>query len=76
MYACIDAALQGQLAKEFPDSTGKKITIQLDGYALPEEPVRAFFSAFSGGALLATDYQEALASGEFVASIEFTLDLQ
>jgi hypothetical protein len=71
LYDSIDAALDGQLAKKFPESKGKTIIIQLDGYNLPRADVARFFDRFSTAALSTRDYERALINNPFVAGIAF-----
>jgi len=73
LYACLDAAIDGQLAEQFPDSIGAHVTLQLECYSLPQEQVSSFFEAFSAGALEAPDYKEALRASTFVSSIDFQI---
>lgn len=71
LYGAIDAALDGKLAEQFPESKGKNIVIRLDGYNVPKPEVAQFFDQFSGGVLLTPDYQRALLANQFVESIRF-----
>lgn len=71
LYGCVDAALDGQLAGQFPDSAGKSVVIQLDCYNLPKDEVQAFFAAFAKGVLSIADYRIALAESQFVKGIAF-----
>jgi hypothetical protein len=73
-YECIDAALDGQLAEQFPESKGKDIVIQLDCYDAPKEDVLEFFDKFSGMAMSLPDYHNALKNSEFVKSINFEIN--
>ncbi len=73
LYACLDAAVDGQLADRFPESLGKNVVIQLDCYNLPKDEVQTFFEAFSEGALLIDDYREALAQNRFVKMVSFEI---
>jgi len=75
LYDCVDAALDGQLASKFPDSRGKRVVVQLDGYRLPESEVGSFFSRFAAGALNTDEYRTALASSTYVSAISFELNL-
>jgi hypothetical protein len=70
LYGCIDAAIDGQLAEQFPASQGKPVTIKVDFYQVPEQ-VRPFFLRFSKGALQHPSYRRALESSEFVEGISF-----
>jgi hypothetical protein len=74
LYGCIDAALDGQLAAQFPESMGKRIVIQLDCYKLPKSEVTEFFGKFSGGVLSARDYSKALKESQFISGISFELN--
>lgn len=75
LYECVDAALDGQLASKFPDSRGKRLVIQLDGYRLPDKEVGSFFSRFAAGALATDEYRKAVASCPYVSAISFELKL-
>lgn len=74
LYECVDAALDGQLAEKFPESSGQKIVIQLDCYNLPKEEVSEFFGKFSKGVFSTDDYREALEQSEFVKGISFEVN--
>ena len=56
MYACLEAALDGQLTGQFPDARGKTVVVRLDCYDLPREEVDAFVSRFSTGVSNMTDF--------------------
>jgi hypothetical protein len=71
LYGAIDAALDGKLAEQFPESKGKNVVIRLDGYNLPKSEVTDFFDRFSEGALLIPDYKRALNENQFIKSIRF-----
>jgi hypothetical protein len=71
LYGCVDAALDGQLAGQFPESAGKSVVIQLDCYNLPKDEVQAFFTAFAKGVFSIADYRVALAESQFVEGISF-----
>lgn len=75
LYGCIDAAIDGQLAGEFPETYGKRVVIQLDCYDAPEHDVSDFFDRFSKGALATNDYRHALAGSSYVSDITFKLNL-
>ena len=76
LYDCLDAAIDGQVAAQYPESVGRKITIRLDGYELPEDIVRNFFGAFAAQVRDLPDYSSALAGSKYVSSIGFELELQ
>jgi len=71
LYGCVDAALDGQLAERFPESSGKTIVIQLDCYNLPEAEIREFLGRFSKGVFSVPDYRDALKNSHFVKDISF-----
>ncbi len=75
LYHCIDVALDGGLWRLYPDSYGKPLTVQLDGYGLPETEVREFFDRFSAEVLATPDYASALQGNPYVSSIDFELNL-
>ena len=76
LYGTIDAALDGKLAEKFPESKGKKLVIQLDGYNLPKAEVSEFFDGFSKGVFSIADYRRALKSNQFVNGITFELNFE
>ena len=71
LYGCVDAALDGKLAEQFPESAGKSVVIQLDCYDLPKDEVQVFFTAFAEGVFSIADYRVALADSRFVKGISF-----
>jgi len=75
LYNCIDAALDGKLAEQFPDSKGEAMVIRLDAYNLPEQELREFFTLFAESVPRLPDYAKALASNHFVSRISFELSL-
>jgi len=75
LYNCLEAALDGLIAEQFPDTIGSAIVIQLDGYNLPDDAVSAFWRTFSSHVLNFPDFAQALASSEFVSSFKFELNL-
>jgi hypothetical protein len=75
LYGCVDAAIGGQLAEQFPETSGKRVVIQLDCYDAPEDEVSDFFDRFSKGALNTNDYRQALADSAYVSDIGFRLNL-
>lgn len=75
VYNCLEAALDGHVAEQFPGSIRSAIVIQLDGYDLPDEPVSAFWRRFSSQVLSIPDFAQAFASNEFVSDFKFELNL-
>lgn len=76
LYGCIDAAIDGQLADQFPELSGAHIIIQLDCYNVPEAEVHAFFDEFSSGVFLIPDYKEALRASSYVSGISFEINFE
>lgn len=76
LHGAIDAALDGQLAEKFPESKGKRIIIQLDGYNLPRAEVGEFFDRFSKGVLSTPDYRQALKDSQLVKDISFQVNFE
>jgi hypothetical protein len=76
LYGTIDAALDGQLAEQFPESKGTKLIVQLDAYNVPRAEVSEFFDRFSGGVLSTPDYRQALKNNPFVKGIAFELNFE
>jgi hypothetical protein len=73
LYNYVDAAIDGELARNFPESTGKDIIIQVDFYDVPEDSVRTFFCNFADGVFRITEYKKALSSSRFVNKLEFEI---
>ena len=73
LYDCLDAAIDGQVAERFPQSTGKRITIRIDGYGLPDEAVRRFFDRVASQVLELPDYRSAIERSPHVSGVGFEL---
>jgi len=76
LYNCLDAILDGELAKKFPYTLNKNITIRVDGYDLFEDEVSEFFANFSEGIFSVPDYHKALDESRYVKNISFELNLE
>ena len=76
LYGCIDAALDGAFAEQYPESVGKPVLIRLDAYNVPEPELRSFFERFTGAVLQTPDYAAALKTSGNVPSIEFALNVE
>ncbi len=74
LYGCLDAALDGQLAEQFPSTRGKRVVIQLDCYNVPQADVNDFFQKFAVGVFAFDDYKQALLENEFVRGIGFEIN--
>jgi hypothetical protein len=76
LYNCVDVVLDGTFAEKYGEASGRPIVIRVDGYDLPEEPVRQFFNRFAGVVLQLPEYAAALAASKVVPSIAFDLSLE
>jgi len=56
IYGCLDAALDGQLAAQFPEAHGKTVVVQIDCYDLPRTDVDSFLQRFAAGVASLPDY--------------------
>jgi hypothetical protein len=56
LYGCLNAALDGHLADQFPDSRGKAVVIRVDCYDLDREELDDFVSRFASGVAAMPDY--------------------
>ena len=59
IYGCLEAALDGQLAQQFPDAKGKTVIVRVDCYDVPKVDVEAFISRFAEGIAYLPDYSTA-----------------
>jgi len=76
LYGSVDAALEGRLAEQFPESHGKNIVIQLDCYNCPRAEMTRFFEKFSNGVLSQPSYMTALKKSQYVSGISFRINLE
>ena len=74
LYSCLDAAIDGQLAEQFPESHGQPITLRVDCYGVPRAEAEEFFSRFSSNALQLPDYKTGLATSPYVSGIQFAIN--
>lgn len=59
MFGCLDAALDGQLAEQFPAAHGKTVIVRVDCYDVPQTDVQAFVDRFAEGVASLRDYSTA-----------------
>jgi hypothetical protein len=76
MYGCIDAAIDGQLTDQFPETKGKKIIVSVDFYEAPQEEASEFFDRLSKHVFLIPSYSAALMQSRFVNEIAFEANLE
>jgi hypothetical protein len=75
LYDCLDVVLTGQFAARHPDAKGKPTVIVLDGFDLPDEPVRAFAKRFVEHIANWEELREALRTSEFTHSVDFAFQI-
>jgi hypothetical protein len=73
IYDCIDVALDGELAKRFPESKGCVLSIRVDCYDICREVVEPFFERISSGIFQIPEYFKALQQNPYVASVCFEI---
>ena len=56
MFGCLEAALDGHLAANFPETKGLNVLIRVDCYDVPRHEVEAFFGRFADGVSAKSDY--------------------
>jgi len=56
LYGCLEAALDGQLAENFPRSKGMTVVVRVDCYDLPQTAIEDFVQRFSEGVASLPDY--------------------
>lgn len=74
LYGCLDAALDGELAKLYPESIGKSVLIRLDCYNVPESEMKEYFRRFSENVFDISEYRTALADCKYVRGIALELN--
>lgn len=73
LYGCIDAAIDGELAAQFPESKGTRVIIHVDCYDAPKVEIEDFFRRFSAGALTADAYRSSVRESRFISDIGFSI---
>ena len=72
VYGCLDAALDGRLAEQFPKAANKNIIIRVDCYDVPKVEVDEFMGRFSEGIHELPDYSPQLS--QWVRSFTFEVN--
>lgn len=72
LYGCMEAALDGQLAAQFPDSRGKAVIIRVDCYDLDRGEIDVFMSRFSEGVAGLSEYSTE--DSPYVNEIQFEVN--
>lgn len=73
LYGCLDAAVDGLVARQFPASVGHPLLIRLDAYDVPRAELTEFFERFSSAVPLLPDYGEAIRQCTHYPGIAFEL---
>jgi hypothetical protein len=71
LYKFISVAVDGHLAKTYPDSVGRGVVIRLDCYDTPEEPVAEFFAKFVAYNRNREDLAAYIKAKGFISGLEF-----
>ena len=56
LFGCLEAALDGQVAEQFPKAANKRVIVRVDCYDVPRSDVDEFMERFSEGVLKLPDY--------------------
>lgn len=72
LYGCLEATLDGEIAKKFPKSVGRNMIIRVDCYDIPCEPVDDFVVRFSTGIRGLPEYS--FDTCPFVRELRFEVD--
>ncbi len=76
LYDCLDAAIDGALAKNFPEASGAIINIRVDCYSIPKQETEEFFENFSQSVLEIPSYKADLKDSPFVSGIKFHINFE
>lgn len=72
LYGCLDAALDGQLAAQFPASLGKPVIIRIDCYDLDRGELDGFVGRFAEGVAALPEYSTE--GSPYVSEIRFEVN--
>ena len=72
LYGCLEAALDGEIARRFPSAANKNIIVRVDCYGVPRHDVDAFIDRFSTGIRGMPEYSPS--SSEWVRSFDFEVN--
>jgi len=72
MYGCLEAALDGQVAEQFPRAANMKFVICVECYDVPRADVEEFMERFSEGVCDIPDYSPS--SSPWVRSFDFEVN--
>jgi hypothetical protein len=69
LYNAVDSVVDGLFAARFPDSSGRNIRIQVDGYNDPPPELDTLVSAFEASVHSSPEYKSAIERSAFVQSL-------
>ena len=72
LYGCLEAALDGQVAENFPKAAGKSVVVRVDCYDLPVGELNDFVERFAAGVRQLPDYSPE--TSPWVRSFEFEVN--
>jgi hypothetical protein len=72
LYGCLEAALDGEVARSFPRAANMKVIVRVDCYGVPREEVDGFMERFSMGVRDLPDYSPS--SSPWVRSFDFEVN--
>ena len=75
LYTCLDAAVDGGVTAQYPESRGKPLMIRLEAFRVPEAELRGFFSRFTSEVPKLPDYEKALREQRFFPKVSFELNV-
>ena len=71
LFGCVEAVLNGEVGRKFPESIGKVVVIKLECFNSPVQELQAFFERFATGIFLSEDYKAALHNQAYASGIVF-----
>jgi hypothetical protein len=74
LYDCVDAAVDGHVARLYPESRMRPFVIRLDCYDTPDQPARDFVARFAEAIAASEEINRDMASQGFVRSLQFEVN--
>lgn len=71
LYDYVDVAIDGQLAKLYPESVGKSVFIQVDAYDTPAGKVPTFVEKFADHIASSSQHKDAVRNKNNILSLDF-----
>lgn len=76
LYTCLEAALQGAVTAQYPESRGKLLMIRLEAFNVAEAELRGFFGRFTSEIPKLPDYAKMLREQQFFPTVSFELNIE